>query len=468
MTVRDQLAEYCAGLKYEEVPLAIIEYTRRLIMDQIGLTASGSRINPEMEHQGIIRFFLDMGGTRESSLVTQGRKVPCLNAVFCNTALSFGGFDGMHRSALHLTSSLIPAAIAVAERQHSSGKDLILAVLAGSEVMGRVGLALNAGATYDRGFHPTSLCAPFGCAVAAARLLGLGKEATAEAISIAGVQGAGARPWPQFPKHADTGSLQVGKGAQSGVLSAFLARMGTAGINDILENKVGFLYSHSPNPDPSRLTEGLGSIYEITQTTVKWFGMGIYNIPAVEALIHLVKQHKLDARGIDRIICKLPTAVVPLVGAPGYPSTAPNLSCRYLLVFAAYHGEEGMVFNRRYKSQANLNDPRHIELFARTDIIAGPELDKYFPGKWPSVVTVKMKDGREFSHFHDGSVKGSPENPLSADDIERRFTEMVAPVAGKRKCSRMMKILRGLEGVTDVSEVAVLMAAKPQSGKNKI
>ncbi|MBI4334006.1 MAG: MmgE/PrpD family protein [Chloroflexi bacterium] len=463
MTIRDELAEFCFALRYEDLPRDVVEFTRLLLMDQIGLTAVAGTMNPEVEHLKIPELFREMGGVEESSLVTEGCKVPCLNAAFSNTAISFGGFDGFHRAALHLPCSLVPATVAVADREHASGKELILATVAGAEIMARVGLALGASQVYNRGFHPTSLCAPIGCAVAAGKLLGLGRDELAQAISIAAVQGAGAPPWPQFPKSPHSDRAQLGRAAQSGVLAALLAQIGVIGISAIFEDPRGFLRAHSEKPEPEKLTKGLGEAYEVTQTTLRRFGVGMYSIPGIEVLLDILHRHQVRGEDIERMTFRLPSAVVSLVGSPGYPSGdatgAASKSSRYVLAFTAYHGEEGISFTRAYKTEANLKDPRHIDLFKRIDVVAEPELDKFFPGTWPAILTVRTRDGREFSRTHNGAVKGSPENPFTAQEIEMKFTKVVAPRLPKQRCDQMLDILRRLEETNDVSCLAALMAA---------
>ncbi len=464
MSIRDQLAKFCFDLKFDDLPADVVESTRLLITDQVGLTTAAARINPELEEMGFARFIKALGGKEESSLVTEGCKVPCINAAFSNAALSFGGFDGMHRAALHLPCSLVPATIAVAERQGASGKDLILATVVGAEIMARAGLALGASDAYNRGFHPTSLCAPFGCAMSAGKLLRLSQDEMAEALSIAAVQGAGVRPWPQFPKPPHTSRVQVGKAAQSGVLSAFLAHMGTAGINNIFEHPAGFLGSHSANPNPARLTEGLGTSYEVKQVTLKLFGVGIYIIPGVESLIEIIKKHDVAPENIAKIVFKLPNAVIPLVGAGGYPSgksggAGASKSSKYVLAVTAYKGEQGMLLNRDYQNFEEVSDPRYAKLFNQVDIVGDSELDKFFPGTWPSTLTVTTGDGREYSHRHDGSVRGSPEKPLGQKDVEAILAKVAAPALPRAKFDRLLKLLRNLEHVDNVAEIASIMAS---------
>ncbi|MBI4334015.1 MAG: MmgE/PrpD family protein [Chloroflexi bacterium] len=466
MAIRDQLAEFGATLEFEDLPRDVVEFTSALIKNQIGVTAAATRIDPDprflVDNIGVPRYFRELGGKEESSLVSEGSRVPCINAAFSNTVISWGVFDSMHRTTIHM-SSLIPATIAVAERQRASGKDLILATVAGAEVMARVGLALGASNVYNAGFHPTAICAPIGCAVAAGKLLGLGRDELAEAISIAAVQGAGAPPWVEFPRNPHSHSIQVGRSSQSGVLAALLAQMGVVGISAIFEDPRGFLKAHSANPDPAELTEGLGKVFEVKQTTMKRFSVGTYVIPGIEALLGILQNSGIRAEDIAGMTFKLPTAVAPLVGSPDYPAAdatgSTNRSSRYVLAFTAHKGEHGISFSLEYKSEANLKDPRHVELFKLIDVVAEPDLDKLFPGTWPCILTVRTRDGREFREFHHGSVKGSPEHPFTEHEMEARLSKILAPHLPEQRSDQMLKTMRRLEELNDVSDLAALMAA---------
>ncbi|MBI4330548.1 MAG: MmgE/PrpD family protein [Chloroflexi bacterium] len=469
MAIRDQLADFSCSLRFEDLPRDVVEFTRLFIRDQVGSTAVAARIDPERELQvdvmGLPPFFRQMGGTKESSLVPEGCKVPCINAAFANTVLSFGAFDSTHHaSSLHLSSCVIPATMAVAEREHASGKDLILATVVGCEIMARVGMGLGSGNAYGRGFHPTAICTPIGCAVAAGKLLGLERDILAEAISIAAVQGAGAPPLVQPGRSPFAHRVSCGRAAQGGVLAALLAQMGVVGISAVFEGPRGFLAAHSGNPDPAKLTENLGKVYEIKHTTCSRFGVGGPMVPGIETLFEVLRKNQIRAEDIERITCQLATAHVALVGSPAYPSVdgsgSVSRSMRYMLAFAAYKGEAGTEFTRQFKSEANVKDPRHIELFKRIDVVADPDLDKLYPATWPCILTLKTKDGREFRQGHNGWVKGTPENPFTPEERENRFTKVVASVLPKRRCDRMLEILRRLEEVDDVSDLAALIAAR--------
>ncbi len=460
MAIQQELAKYCTHIKFDTLPEDVVQHAKLHIMNQICLMVVGPKIFLE-DHPDLLQFVKELGGIEESSIVGLSGKYPCLNAVLVNSAIGVtAGFDAIHRGTIiHLPGALFPAAIAVAERQKASGRDLILAIVVGTEIMARVGLALGARNTYALGFHPTSVCAPFGCAVATGKLLGLSEGELAHALSIAGVQAAGSSVWAGAITPFSW-RFQIGRSAQSGVLAAMLAQIGCDGVNMIFEDQRGFLAAHSKSPDLKKLTDGLGKSYEIKELTLKKFQIGIYNNTSVEALLDMLEKYKITADDIEEMTVKLPTVVMPLVGYPEYPEnqSAARKSTRYVLAVTAIMGDQ-IAYNVELSGTQNREDPRVIDLFKRIDVAGDPELDKVYPEKKSCILTIRTKDGKQFTQRNDGPFKGDPENPLSQDDVEMLFNRITIPILGKEKASQIISSIKQLDKLGDVSMLVGLLTA---------
>src|SRR6185295_17578079 len=176
--------------------------------------------------------------------------------------------DDYHQAKLHPGAVVIPAAIAVAEKLGSNGRELVTAIAAGYEVMIRSSLALNPSAARLRGWHLTGVCGPFGAAAACASLMKLNDEQTAWALGLAGTQGAGL--WAFNADGTMSKRLHAGKAAHSGVMAAELAQLGFSGPTQIYEySDGGILKAFSDASDPAPLTQDLGAIYHLDQTSIK-------------------------------------------------------------------------------------------------------------------------------------------------------------------------------------------------------
>ncbi len=460
MPIRDQLAQFCTKMSYDVLPEDAVHFAKLCWMDQIGLMIASYSTYVE-DYPDIGKFMRGFGGSEESTVIGSRGKIPCLNATLVNSAIGVNDhFDAVHKSTiLHLPASLLPALLAVAENQKASGKQLILATVVGAEILARFGLSLGARETYARGFHPTSVCAPLGCAAGAGMLLGLNQRELAEALSIASIQASGSSVWAGSIYPA-TWSFQVARAAESGVLAAMLAQIGFSGVDAIFDDARGFFNAYSTNPDPKKLTQGLGSTYEIKEVSFKRVGVGVYIMTSIEALIETVEANRINADQIEEITVKLPTVVVPLVGFPGYPENraATHLNTRYILAVTAYQGSD-IFYSMDLFGLKNRKDPRVIELFKKIDLVGDPELDKAFPEKKPCILTIKTKDGKQFSHRNDGPFRGDPANPLSAEEIETKFNKMAAPVLGREKAKRIVSMIKQLETVEDVSRLVDLLTA---------
>ena len=457
MSIRQEMARYCAGLTFDALPKNVVEFTKLVLMDQIGLMVAGVRTYSD-DFPDIARLMKDVGGREESSIVPSGGKIPCLNATLVNTSFGIStSFDAVHRNpVLHLPAALIPAMIAVGEKEKASGRDLILATVVGAEIMTRVALALGRHLVYARAFHRTSICGPFASAAGAGKLLGLGQTESAEALSLAAVQAAGSQVWTG-PLYPGSWSFQVGRAAQSGVMAAMLAQIGLTGPDRIFEDERGFLRAYSEKPEPMMLTEGLGERYDILGIPFKRFTVGIYIITGMEALIDMRRKDEVRAEQIEAMTIRLPTAVMPLVGFPEYPGNraCAHVSTRYMLAVTAYMGAD-IEYNLEAAGGAYRRDPRVVDLFERINIVGDPELDKAFPEKKSCIITIKTKDGKQLSRRNDGPSKGDPENPLSKEDIEKKFNTMVTPVLGRDKAGQLRSMIHQLEKIADVSQLVDL------------
>jgi 2-methylcitrate dehydratase PrpD len=456
--LRDQLAHFCTRTDLDSLSEDAVRFAKLCWMDQIGLMIASHRTYTD-DYPDIASFMKSFGGKEESTIIGTGGKVTCLSATLVNTAIGINDhFDAVHKSTIiHLPAALLPSLLAVAERQKASGADLILATVIGAEVMTRFGIAMGARDTYARGFHPSAVCAPMGCAAGTGKLLGLTERQLAEALSIASVQAAGAAVWagPVFPA---TWSFQVARAAEGGVLAALLSQIGFTGVDMIFEADRGFLKAYSTQSDSTKITAGLGKSYEIAEVSFKRIGVGVYLMTCLEAMIEMMAAEEISPDRIEAVTVTLPTVVVPLVGIPGYPEhrSATHLNTRYMLAVTAYRGSD-IFYSMAPFARDTREDRRIRELFEKISLAGDPELDKAFPEKKSCVLTIKTKDGRQFTHRNDGPFKGDPANPLTAEDIETKFTRMTVPVLGQVRTDRIIDMIHHLETVADISRLVDLL-----------
>jgi 2-methylcitrate dehydratase PrpD len=191
MDITPELAKYCSGLKFNQLPDEVIDRVKYFFLDFIGVACRGSQVDSS---KSVYRFIRGMRcGHRGGVIIGIEERAPYVYAALANGTSSHAiEMDDVNNEAsLHPGVAVFPAALATSEMVSANGKKFIEAVVLGYEVMIRLGKALGPENSYKRGFHSTGTCGPFGSSVAASKILGLGEKGLLSALGIAGSQAAG-------------------------------------------------------------------------------------------------------------------------------------------------------------------------------------------------------------------------------------------------------------------------------------
>src|ERR1700756_4114652 len=297
-TVR--LAPYPAALGYEDLPAEVVQRAKECIADTVASCIGGS---PLPWSRIVIRYAERTGPGGKSHILGHGGAAVQANAAaLANGALAHAfELDALTRpgAGAHPGATVLPPALAIAQEQGSSGRDLIAAFVAGNEVMIRIGRAT--GHTNEaRGFHAPGTTGPFGGAVAAGHLLRLDARAMTNALGIAGSLCGGV---VEFAR-GDGGMvkrLHLGRASEAGVLAASLAAGGFAGPRTILEGEFGFLKVFCTKWDTAELTRGLGEEFVVTSAVLKRYPCHATAHPAVKAVRELQAEHGFAAAAVEAI-----------------------------------------------------------------------------------------------------------------------------------------------------------------------
>jgi len=259
------LAECATATRYADLPPDVVGEAQRAVLDWLGSALAGALEPPARIAQQLVASF----GAADDATVFGADRAAAASAALANGVAShILELDDVHKgSTLHAAAPIIPAALAIAEREHASGQAFLLAVVLGYEAALRVGEAVNP--THYRFWHPTGTAATFGAAVATGSLLGLDSMQMLDALGSAGTQAAGL--WEFNADGAMSKHLHPGKAAFNGVLAADLARRGFTGATRILEGERGFFRATSTAHDESRITDGLGERWKILENCYKLY-----------------------------------------------------------------------------------------------------------------------------------------------------------------------------------------------------
>lgn len=445
--VTARLAEFCATIEIERLPPEVVERTRYLTLDLAGNMVRARHVADSAP--SLLSAAAALGfGTGRAHVFGDTRTYSAAGAAFINATLAHSlDFDDTHApSTLHPGAPVIPAVFAAAEMVNASGADALAAIVAGYEVTCRVALALPAGDHYQRGFHPTATCGVFGATAAAGRLFKLDAEQIASALGIALSQSAGSL---QFLENgAWTKRFQVGWASMSGLTAATLAREGFKGACDAIEGRLGFLNAYAPHPNPGRVNQDLGEVFELMATGVKPYPSCRYGHAGIDAALELRSEYHLIAEQIEKATYGLSKAGMLLVGAPAEKKNHPRnvvdaqFSAPFVIASALATGRMS------WDSYGQLSDPALRDLIGRVHCEFDPEIEAEFPANMSGRLAVHAR-GEVFTRKI-VVPKGEPGNFLSVDELLVKFTDLAQPVMGSASAEHLAAAILEFDRLSDM------------------
>jgi 2-methylcitrate dehydratase PrpD len=263
-----RLSAYIAAAADSPLPAAVLEKTKQHVLDTLAAMVSGSRLLPGRK---AIEYVRALGGSREATVIATSIVTSAVNAALANGMLAHADeTDDSHAPSLtHPGCGIVPAALAVAERQRQSGTAFLRAVALGYDVGCRLTQSLDAHEFREHGHSTHSFGPTFGAAAAAASLACLGERQVRHLLSFAAQQASGISCWMRDREHVEKAFDFGGMPARNGVAAATMVAHGFTGVEDVFSGERGFFVAYGRKPDPSELTRGLGAVYEIMNTNIK-------------------------------------------------------------------------------------------------------------------------------------------------------------------------------------------------------
>ena len=456
MPITQELAKYCHGLKFQQLPEEAVDRVKYFFLDFIGVCIRGSQENSS---KSVYRFVREMGRDRQGGVVigTKERAPHLYSALANGTAAHAIEMDDVNNeSSLHPGVVVFSAALATSEMVGGSAKKFIEAVVLGYEVMIRLGKAAGAENSYKRGFHPTGTCGSFGSSVAASKILSLDEKGLLSALGIAGSQAAGSMEY--LAQGAWTKRFHAGWASHSGMVAAQLARKGFRGPTSIIEGRDGFLHAYSNGADPSKVLEGLGSGFEILRTSVKPHGCCRYMQPPIDAVLKIVKENGLPPEKVEKVRVGILRAGAHLIAEPLEEKYAPQsvVDAQFSMPFGA---AVAVLYRKAGLGEFHLSKIRSEEvqqMMKRVECVADPNLEKTFPKQWCATAEICTKDGKKYFTRVE-YCKGDPENPLSWDELIEKFHDLSHGLMSKNQRLKIIDQVRSLEAIRDLRKWSPLL-----------
>jgi 2-methylcitrate dehydratase PrpD len=381
------LARFVVDTRFTDLPGGLVENCKIAVLDALGAGFVGS-VQPWSTR--ILSVVRSLGGAADASVIHQDWRTDVARAALANGVL-IGAFECEPLTGSHASGTVLPAALAVSQRERLDGARFLTALALGFEVSARIARTA-VGLETARGFHNPGTQGPFGAAAAVGRLYALDEEGLTSALGIAGSSSAGLLEFAW--SGGDTKRLHLGRASQLGLESALLARQGVRGPATVLEGRSGYFNAFSTSLRLAPLLEGLGTDWAIEPP---------YSLPFTTAV------------ALTRDLSN------PLV----YDESA-------------------------------VHDPLVRDLAQRIELEPREDTDHAAPHVWPAEVIVESGDRRHTLRTQ--PHKGAPSNPFTWAEVCEKFRRYTTSVLEASRATALIDAIARLETVTDMADVAALVA----------
>lgn len=441
-----RLAHHVASVRYEDLRPETINAFKRALQDHLACAISGSAMPVS---RTVLDYFTETDATRVATVIGSGKKLSAQNAAFVNGANTHGlDFDDGHTNgSVHPSGAVFPAVLAAAEQHGANPREIIAAVVMGYDVTCRIAAASHP-TTARRGWHNTAIAGVFGAAAAVAKLLKLDAEQTRNALGIAGSFSGGVREY--LFDGAEVKRLHPGKAARDGLLCAELAKRGITGAVKILEGRNGFANTHANGEMKwDRLMLDLGKRYEIESAYFKPYPCCRHYHAVIDGIRALRDEHRFESKAVKHM--RLGMYSVGVIGHDH--KEAENLLAAQMSapVAAALAAVDGDIAAHRFLPES-LARAEVVRLIEASETQVDDECERIYPGRRSGTVQIELADGKRVEK-RVLDPKGEGENPMTDDDLRRKFMVNCEPVAGRAKCERLVGVVWGFEKLKDAGEV---------------
>ena len=449
--VMRRLSSYISAAGKRPLPPAVLERTKHHVLDTIAAMVSGSRLLPGRKG---IAYVSTLGGTREACVIGSRILTNAANAALANGMCAHADeTDDSHApSVMHPGCGIVPAALAVAEKEGRNGEALLRAVALGYDVATRLTVSLNAFKFREDGLSTHSYGPTFGAAAAAGLLVGLNERQARYLLSYAAQQASGISCWMRDADHIEKAFDFGGMPARNGVTAATMVAQGFTGVDDVFAGERNFFVAHGRPANPEEMVRGLGEDYEILRTNIKRWSVGSPIQAPLDSLSELIRKNALKADQVEKLTIRVAHRDKNTTDERPMPDINMQHMCAVMLM-------EGTVTFKSSHDEKRFRDPKVLEFRKKIDLQGDDALTRTMPAR-QAIVELALRDGRTLRH-HTLAVRGTAENPMSRAEVDAKSYDLIAPIAGKARARRLCDALWNLESLKDVRKLRPLLQEKP-------
>ena len=454
METTEQIAQFVVQTSYAGIPGEAVAVAKKAILDGLGVMVAGST---EPAGKIIAEHVKELGGAPQAGVIAQGFRTSVVQAALANGTMAHAlDYDDVLAPMTgHPTVVVLPVVLALGEMYHRTGRNVLEAYIVGVEVAARIGSGIGR-RHYAVGWHSTATLGTLGAAAAAAKMLGLGVMETRIALGIAASEAGGLRQ--NFGTM--TKPFHAGNAARNGIVAAMLAQKGFTADDSIIESSLGFcsILGGEGQYNLALMTKNLGNPFAIVKPglELKPYPCCRFTHRCIDAILQIIAEHHPAAEEVTEVECQTsPSLPQILIHHRPRTSLEGKFSMEYCLARALLDGKIGIG----QFAEEKILEPTVQELLQRVRYVhpEGAETERR-----SEVVTVRLKNGREYSH-EVFIAKGAPENPMTMAELTAKYRDCASLVFSSEVVERSLQMVNQLEEVRDIAKLAHLLTSKTQA-----
>jgi 2-methylcitrate dehydratase PrpD len=448
--VTHTIVEYSLGLSHESIPQQVIEKAKHLFLDYLGVALGGHRVESTPDVLSAVRE-LSRGSNGCATVLGITERFPSHYAALVNGTLAHSmDFDDTHKDSLiHPGTPVFSVLIPMAEVNHKSGLDFLVATTVGYDVIGKLGRA-HGNKVHERGFHPTATTGIFGGVAAGGRLIQLENQSLTNAFGMALSQSAGSLQF--LDNGAWNKRVHVGLAAHNAIISLTMARHNILGASNPIEGRFGYfqLYSGDASNAKNAIND-LGKDFEILKTAIKPYPCCRYNHSVIDAVTYLADQYSLGHEDVNQIVVELSPVGASIVGEPQDQKRRPDnlVDGQFSVYFAAAIALLHKTYS--WDSYGHLDDPAVQSLMKRIHVVTSTGI-----AELGTKVHIKTNGDNTLTQ-EVFLAKGEPESPLSWEEVVVKFKSLAGTILNSDQVEAIVKQVTNLEQVEDMADFATLL-----------
>ncbi len=449
------LATYMAAAAKKPLPKAVAEKTKHHVLDTIAAMVSGSRLLPGTK---AIAYAKTLGGAPQalvigSKIVTNAEQAAHINGMLAHADET----DDSHAASLsHPGCAIVPAALAMGEREKSNGTQLLRAVALGYDLCARLNLSLH---PYDfrQAGHSTHSFGPgFGAAAAASLLAGLDYNGMRHALSYTAQQCSGISCWMRDEEHIEKAFDFGGMPARNGTAAASMVASGFTAVEDVFSGERNFYVAYDETrriglkPQPQRLIKDLGRVYEIMNTNIKRWSVGSPIQAPLDGLLELIREHGVKAADVDKLVIRVAHQAANTTDNRNMPDICMQHLCAVMLI-------DGIVTFKSSHDEKRMFDRKVLDLRKRITLYGDDALTAALPSR-QGILELKLKNGKTLNK-HVKAVLGTAQNPMTRAQVDEKCYHLMAPILGAARSRKLCDAVWNIEKIGSITKLRPLLTA---------